>query len=79
LNLGDTYRRMGDYKKAEEYLSEGIKNIKKVGDKYWMAKGYSYLGALYESKGDVKTAKENFTRAYNLLNPSEQKEMYKIP
>jgi tetratricopeptide (TPR) repeat protein len=67
LNLGDAYRREGDYENAKKYLSEGLEDVKKVGDKYWMAKGYFYLGVLYESKGDVKTAKEYYTRAYNLF------------
>jgi tetratricopeptide (TPR) repeat protein len=33
LNLGDTYRKMKDYKKAEKYLLEGLEGVKKVGDK----------------------------------------------
>jgi tetratricopeptide (TPR) repeat protein len=33
LNLGNTYREMKDYEKAEKYLSEGL--VKKVSDKYW--------------------------------------------
>jgi tetratricopeptide (TPR) repeat protein len=67
LNLGDTYRRERDYKNAEKYLFEGLEGVKKVGDKYWIAKGYFYLGSFYEDKGDVKTAKEYYTRAYNLF------------
>ena len=35
LNLGDTYRRMKDYEKAEKYILEGLEGVKKVGDKYW--------------------------------------------
>jgi len=68
LNLGDTYRKMKDYENAEKYLSEGLEGVKKVGDKYWEANGYLYLGTLYLiDKEDVKTAKEYFTRAYNLF------------
>ncbi len=67
LNLGDTYRKMKDYEKAEKYLLEGLEGVKKVGDKYWEAIGYKYLGWLYTDKGDKKTAKDYLTRAYNLF------------
>ncbi|MFP3257559.1 MAG: tetratricopeptide repeat protein [Candidatus Nanopusillus acidilobi] len=67
LNLGETYREMKDYENAEKYLSEGLEGAKEVGDKYWEATGYEYLGRLYEDKGDKKTAKENYKRAYILF------------
>jgi tetratricopeptide (TPR) repeat protein len=63
LNLGDTYRRMKDYEKAEKYILEGLDGVKKVGDKYWEAIGYQYLFWLYKDKGDKKTAKYYLTRA----------------
>ncbi len=58
---------MKDYEKAEKYLSEGLEGVKKVGDKYGEAVAYYYLGWLYIDKGDKKTAKDYFTRAYNLF------------
>jgi tetratricopeptide (TPR) repeat protein len=67
LNLGNTYRKMKDYEKAEKYLLEGLEGVKKVGDKYWEATGYQYLGWLYRDKGDKKTAKDYLTRAYDLF------------
>lgn len=67
LNLGDIYREIKDYKNAEKYLSEGLKGVKEVGDKYWEAIGYKRLGMLYKDEGDKKTAKENYKRAYNLF------------
>jgi tetratricopeptide (TPR) repeat protein len=67
LNLGGTYRKMKDYEKAEKYILEGLEGVKKVGDKYWEATGYQYLGWLYRDKGDKRTAKDYFTRAYNLF------------
>jgi tetratricopeptide (TPR) repeat protein len=66
LNLGNTYRRMKDYEKAKKYILEGLEGVRKVGDKYWEATGYQYLGLLYRDKGDKKTAKDYLTRAYNL-------------
>jgi tetratricopeptide (TPR) repeat protein len=67
LNLGDTYRKMKDYEKAEKYILEGLEGVRKVGDKYWEAVGYVYLGRLYKDKGDKKTAKDYLTSAYNLF------------
>jgi len=67
LNLGAIYIKMKDYENAEKYLSEGLESVKKVGDKYWEAMGYWYFGLLYRDKGDKKSAREYFTRAYNLF------------
>jgi hypothetical protein len=58
---------MRDYKNAEKYLFEGLEDVKKIGDKFGEAMGYEYLRLFYEDKGDKKTAKEYFTRAYNLF------------
>jgi tetratricopeptide (TPR) repeat protein len=66
LNLGDTYRRMKDYEKAEKYLLEGLEAVKKVRDKYWEATGYKYLGWLYRDKMDKKTAQNYFIRYRDL-------------
>jgi tetratricopeptide (TPR) repeat protein len=57
---------MKDYEKGEKYLLEGLEGVKKVGDKYWEAVAYHYLGLLYRDKGDKKTAKDYLTRAYDL-------------
>jgi tetratricopeptide (TPR) repeat protein len=66
LNLGNTYRKMRDYKKAEKYILEGLEGVKKVGDKYWEATGYKYLGWLHRDKMDKKTAQNYFTRYRDL-------------
>jgi hypothetical protein len=59
---------MKDYEKAEKYLLEGLEGVKKVGDKYWEAVGYGYLGWLYtETRETKKKAKDYLTRAYNLV------------
>jgi hypothetical protein len=57
---------MKDYEKAEKYILEGLEGVKKVGDKFWEAIGYHYLGLLYRDKGDKKTGKDHLTRAYKL-------------
>jgi len=67
LNLGNAYKKMKDYEKAEKYLLEGLEGVKKVGDKHSEATGYGYIGLLYKNKGDKKTAKDHLTRAYDLF------------
>jgi len=67
LNLGDTYRQMKKYREAFENLTEGLKRIQKVGDKYWEALAYEYFGCLYRDQGDVKSAEDYLRKAYNLL------------
>ncbi len=67
LNLGDTYREMKDFNNAYYYLQEGLKMVKKVGDKYWEATGYKYLGWYFQDKGDKKLAKDYLTKAYAMF------------
>jgi tetratricopeptide (TPR) repeat protein len=67
LFLGDTYRIMGDYENAEKYLFEGLEGFKRVGDEYWEARGYRYLGWLYEDKRSPRRAREYYIRAYDLF------------
>jgi tetratricopeptide (TPR) repeat protein len=68
LNLGDTYTQTKDFKQAEQNLTEGLKRILKVVDKYWEAHAYKYLGWLYRDKDDIKKARDYLTKAYNLFN-----------
>ncbi len=67
LNMGDTYRRMKDFSQAEYYLNEGLKRIVKVGNKYWEATGYYYLGWFYGDKKEIPKAKDYFKKAYNIF------------
>ncbi len=68
LNLGDTYREAKDFSRAEETLREGLTRILKIGDKYWEAAAYQYFGWLYQDMGNIKLARDYFTKAYELFN-----------
>jgi tetratricopeptide (TPR) repeat protein len=67
LNLGNTYRKIKDFENTEYYLSEGLKRVQKVGDKYWEGTGLAYLGWYAEDIGDIKSAREYLTRAYEIF------------
>lgn len=68
INLGDNFRRSRDFVKAEQYLKDGLNKILRVGDKYWEAGAYKYLGWLYSDIGNMKLAKDYLTKAYQLFN-----------
>jgi tetratricopeptide (TPR) repeat protein len=67
LNLAETYRRAKNLEKAEKYLIEAIRQLKTTNNKYWEAMGYLYLGWLYKDKGNMKSSKEYFIKAYILF------------
>jgi tetratricopeptide (TPR) repeat protein len=64
IEIGNTYRRMKDYKNAEKYISEALNLAKKNG--YGEEDAYESLGDLYRDKGDKKTAKKYYIQAYNI-------------
>ncbi|MGC9140963.1 MAG: hypothetical protein ACP5IN_01170 [Caldimicrobium sp.] len=57
LNLGNAHRKIKDFEKAYFYLSEGLKRVQKVGDKYWERVGLKYFGWYFRDKGDIKLAR----------------------
>ncbi len=67
LNLGNAYRKMKDFNDAYYYLQEGVKRVKKVGDKYWEAYGYKYLGWYFRDKSNKKLAENYLTKAYTMF------------
>ncbi len=69
LNLGNTYTNIKDFKNAYHYLKEGLKIVKKVGDKYWEAYGYKYLGLYFyfQNNGYENLAKDALTKAYTIF------------
>ena len=57
-NLGNAYRRLGDFKKAIECHERHLKIAKEVGDSSGEGKSYCNLGNAYHSLGDFKKAIE---------------------
>ncbi|MBX0310394.1 MAG: tetratricopeptide repeat protein [Sulfurihydrogenibium sp.] len=67
IGIGNTYKRMKDYKTAEKYILEALNRAKKNEDKEGEANAYIALGDLYKDMGDKKRAKEYYQHAYKAL------------
>jgi len=67
LNLGNAYRHIKDFKDAKFYLEEGLKRVKKAGNKYWEGRGYGYLGFYYQDIGNKVSEKEYFMKALDIF------------
>jgi hypothetical protein len=76
LTLGDTYRRMKDYEKAEKYILEGLEGVKKVGDKYWEAvQDIAILACYTKTRETKRLPKITSLVPMVCLNPSVRKGM----
>ena len=53
-NLALDFGRLGDLKKAERYLFQGLKIAKEVGDKSAEGKAYGNVGIVFGCRGDLK-------------------------
>ncbi|MCX7981756.1 MAG: tetratricopeptide repeat protein [Syntrophales bacterium] len=67
LNIGNTYREIKDFQNALRNLNDGLEKIKKVGDRYWEAAAYTYLGWFYIDTKDIKAAKNYLFKAKEIF------------
>lgn len=58
LNLGNTYRNMGQFQDAQDALFSGLEKIRKVKDAYWESSAYLYIGWLYSDMGSLSLARK---------------------
>ena len=72
-NLGNTYHRFGNFKKALEYHSLSLSIIKEVGNRAGEGRAYGNLGNAYHHLGNFKQAIE-----YHNLSLSVAKEVEDI-
>jgi tetratricopeptide (TPR) repeat protein len=75
LNLGEIYRNIKDFKKAKTYLLEGLEGVKEMGDKYWEAVGYKYLGSLCMDEGNKELAKKYLLQAHEMAKSMGEKRL----
>lgn len=68
IKLGMSWIVSGDLEKAENYLTYGIKIVKRSGNKYWTAVGYEFYGYLNLAKEDRDVALEYLYAARKLYD-----------
>ena len=74
--IGQVYVLMKDFKRGEEMLLQGLKNIGSLQDdfSFWQADAHYSLATMYESQGRNVIAEQNYLRADSLYEASLQGE-----
>lgn len=57
-NLGKAYHSVGDFKQVIEYLNQGLRIAKEVGDEAIEGRTYDNVGGAFHGAGDFKQAVE---------------------
>jgi Tfp pilus assembly protein PilF len=73
INMGDCYKEMGEYEKAEEQYNlalEAAKTDEKLGEEM-TAKAMAGIGDIYLKKGDFESAQTYFEQSIELLPENE--------
>lgn len=68
LKLGNSYREIGFYNEAKDYLQKGKKIIAQHKNTYWLAVSEEYFGLLESDQGDEKAAENHFIEAVKLYD-----------
>lgn len=68
LKLGNSYREIGFYNEAKEYLRMGKSIVANHKNTYWLAVSEEYLGLLESDQGDAKAAENHFIEAIKLYD-----------
>lgn len=68
LKLGNSYREIGFYNEAKEYLRMGKRIVANHKNTYWLAVSEEYLGLLESDQGDAKAAENHFIEAIKLYD-----------
>jgi len=66
-NIGRNYYYAKQYDEADAHLQLSLMTSKKLNHTYGLAYDYTYLGSVYNAKGDYKKAIELYTEAYTIL------------
>ena len=76
LNLGVTYRDMGELQQAKRMLLESVHQAHRADSPSGRAVAYNSLGTLFRKIGEGKTAIKAYTKALQLLE--REKELYRV-
>jgi tetratricopeptide (TPR) repeat protein len=76
LNLGVTYREMGELQQAKRILLESVHQAHRAESPSGRAVAYNSLGTLFRKVGEGKTAIKAYTKALEFLD--REKELYRV-
>lgn len=76
LNLGVTYREMGELQEAKKILLESVRQAHRADSASGRAVAYNSLGTLFRKIGEGKTAIKAYTKALEFLD--KEKEVYRV-
>lgn len=62
----EAYHKLGDLERAEEVLREAYAEMKSTGERHNEAEVLRSLGAVAESRGDLDTARANYSAAIGI-------------
>lgn len=71
IKLGNTYREGKDFDKSAKFISDGLKELKKLKGfdaNYWTAVAFENLGYLYRDMAMYDESKINFQKAIDIYN-----------
>ena len=73
-NLGNTYSRLGDFRKAIEYYERSLKIAKDIGDRDGESACYGNLGNAYFRLRDFRKAIEYYERSLRIIKKTGNKD-----
>jgi len=76
LNLGVTYREMGELQQAKRILLESVHQAHRADSASGRAVAYNSLGTLFRKVGEGKTAIKAYTKALQFLD--RERELYRV-
>jgi tetratricopeptide (TPR) repeat protein len=74
VNLGATYRNLGDLDRAAANLSSALPLAETLHDRFYQMPLLTLLGETWYESGDLTKAAESYKRAQALANPDRDKE-----
>ncbi|PWT95486.1 MAG: hypothetical protein C5B55_01205 [Blastocatellia bacterium] len=71
LDLGITYRDMGELHSAKELMFESLRQARRVGSNSGMALAYNSLGTLFRKEGEGSAAIKAYQRSLDMLKKDD--------
>lgn len=77
INLGDLYRRKGEYDVARENFKRGAQTAESIGNRTLQALAYEQMGAMDIERLNIEEARKNLQIAYQLYKQEKRSRDYR--